>query len=688
MARVQLIIHMAIVPNSSIRGVLPIFVATTATVTPMTANALSEIASELNRGLVHHQQGELDQAQRAYRNVLKQIPEDAAALRLLATLEMQRGRHAEAFAIAGRALAASPGDAATQNTMGQVLCAQGRFDEAHECFSAAVSIDPKLANARANLGRCQLRTGQLQAGIEALCAAAELEPGDASLACEIATLLNGGGDTAGAERYFLLALEWAPDKPVSYINLGAFYIDQDRPETAVPLLTRALEIDAQAPSAWMNLSRALRMLGELAAALECIDHLLKLQSLDAGVAADAVAFAGSIHHQGGDYDAARDCFERVLREHPDHVMARQGLAELHEWRGEYAEAIECLSAVVASDNRPPEPVVTFARALRRAGRREEAIRLLEAQLRDDHTAGRCARPLLKQLHFTLAALYDDEAQYDAAWHHVSKANALAPNTFDMTQHNAAIERIIARGCAGSAGGDTGATDTHPVFIVGMPRSGTSLIEQILAAHPHVHAIGESGCIAASLSDNYPYTENQPAAADIERVRESFAAHAESMGEGTRCIVEKTPLNFLLLDIIERSFPNARIVHCRRDARDTLLSCYFTDFRAPGLSFANDLEALGEYYENYQRLMAHWRAHISIPVLELSYEQLVNDPEPHVRELVRFAGLEWDDRCLCHERVRNVVHTASHAQVREPIYTRAVERWRNYAEYLSGMPELG
>mgnify|MGYP001821250397 CR=1 FL=1 len=645
----------------------------------MTASALSQISSELNRGLVHHQQGELDQARRVYHNVLKRAPDDVDALRLLATLEMQRSRHREAEQLAAQALAAAPAQAATQNTMGQVLSAQGRFDEAREYFAAALNLDASLANARANLGRCLLRSGQLRAGIEALCAAAEREPGDAALACEIATVLMRAGDHAGAERYFLLALEWAPNNQVSYLNLGAFYIDQNRADQAVPYLTRAIELNAQAPSAWMNLSRALRMLGEFAAALECLDQLLTLQPGNP----DAVAFAASIHHQTGDYDEAWRCFTSVLSEHPEHAMSRQGLAELHEWRGEYVEAVQCLSPLIESDSFAPETAVTYARALRRMDRQEEAIELLEQILSSANASAAITKPLLKQLQFTLAGLYDDQARYDVAWEHVSTANALETNTFDIALHHEMIERITQRAAITNVATASHCdTDVQPVFIVGMPRSGTSLVEQILAAHPQVHALGESGFVGVSLPDGYPYIDALPASADTDRVRAAFASHTEGLSSEKLCVTEKTPLNFLLLDVIAQAFPNARIIHCTRHALDTMLSCYFTDFRSPGLAFTADLDALAQYYADYQRLMAHWSARLELRVLDLSYEDLVSDPQEQIRYLLEFVGLDWDDRCREHHRVARAVHTASHAQVREPIYTRACGRWRNYAEHLN------
>ena len=627
----------------------------------------------LHRGLIHHQQGELVQARRAYRKVLKSNPRDPDALRLLATVEMQRGRHAQAEQCARKALRAADDKAASHNTLGQILCAQGRYPEACAAFEQALNLDLTLANARANLGRCRLRMGDVPTGIADMCAALEQAPGDPAIACEIASVLMNCGEYAAAEAHFFKALEWAPDSFVSYLNLGACYVDQNKPDLAIPYLTKAVELQPADVSVWMNLSYALRQLGEPDAALESLAQVLSLQPDNS----DALAMTASIHHQRGQYDKARQQFAAVLQSHPGHVMAAQGMAELHEWSGDYAMAIQCLQPIVEAGGYPPSVAVTYARALRRNNRTDEAVQLLEQIIPDDGPGIALARPLLQQAHFTLANLYDDLGKFESAWQHVTAANAMRPESFDAAAHSAQVDRIIESSDAGAdVRADVVATserqDERPIFIVGMPRSGTSLVEQILAAHPQVYALGETGFVGAAVPGEH---------GDIARIRSAFDELAGAAPVDSVRVTEKTPLNFLLLGAIQSAFPDARIIHCTRHPLDTMLSCLFTDFRARGLSFSSELDTLAHYYCEYQRLMQHWRSTLTIAIQEVQYEELVGNPETAIRRLIGFAGLEWHGGCLEHYRCKRTVHTASHAQVREPIYTRAVGRWRNYAEFL-------
>jgi len=230
----------------------------------------------------------------------------------------------------------------------------------------------------------------------------------------------------------------------------------------------------------------------------------------------------------------------------------------------------------------------------------------------------------------------------------------------------------------------------PVFVVGMMRSGTTLAEQILASHPSVHGAGELqefaslvGSLPQRLGVSIPYPEcmERLDASSIHRLAEPLLEDLRRRGGGAPRVVDKNPLNFLHLGVIAALFPQATIIHCRRDPMDTCVSCYFQNFADP-FPFKLDLTRLGHYYRQYERLMWHWSQVLPTRIFELAYEDLVGDQEAVSRRLIQHCGLPWDDRCLGFYQTSRPVRTASALQVRKPIYGTAIGRWQRYAEHLA------
>ncbi len=223
----------------------------------------------------------------------------------------------------------------------------------------------------------------------------------------------------------------------------------------------------------------------------------------------------------------------------------------------------------------------------------------------------------------------------------------------------------------------------------MMRSGTTLAEQILASHPQIHGAGEldtlgrlAGSLPRRLATQIPYPEcvAHLDAATARAVAADYLEVLKQHGGAAERVVDKMPLNFLGLGLIATLLPRARIVHCRRDPMDTCLSCFFRDFTT-SFTFKYDLRDLGLYYREYERLMAHWRRVLPLPIFELQYEELTAAPEAVSRRLVAFCGLDWDERCLRFHETERPVRTASTAQVRQPMYQSAVGRWRRYEKHL-------
>jgi hypothetical protein len=302
-----------------------------------------------------------------------------------------------------------------------------------------------------------------------------------------------------------------------------------------------------------------------------------------------------------------------------------------------------------------------------------------------------------RLHFALAWILDRPGSYDPAFAHVRRANELRREiercrgvSFDLDAHRRLVDRLIAVFTPAyfervrSFGSDS----ELPVFIVGMLRSGTSLVEQILASHPEVHGAGELNDIERMIQslperlakEGYPECLARLDTGTARTLADQHLDKLRQLGGAAARVIDKLPFNFLHLGLIATLLPRSRIIHCRRDARDTCLSCYFQNFADPH-PFALDLGLLGRYYREYERLMAHWARVLPLAVFELHYEELTANQEAISRELVAFCGLEWDERCLRFHESNRVVRTASTLQVRQPMYQSSVGRWKHFEAYL-------
>jgi hypothetical protein len=281
--------------------------------------------------------------------------------------------------------------------------------------------------------------------------------------------------------------------------------------------------------------------------------------------------------------------------------------------------------------------------------------------------------------FSLGDVCDELGDYARAWSWYEEGNRLTPAVFDPSARDRLLERV--EEAAGRMPPGQGGDDL--IFIVGMPRSGTSLLEQMLAGHREIHGAGELPLFGELVHKALGAPESQREAC-LGRLADEYRRGLPA--RGTRLSIDKMPLNFQYLPLIRRVFPEAHVIHCRRDLRDIGVSCFFTDFADQALGFAARLEWLADYLSKYRRIMARW-SRSEQPVLAVDYEQLVADPEPGLRRLLSSMDLDWDPRCLAFEQRDRIVATASHAQVRQPLYRSSIGRWHHYEPWLGPLAAL-
>ncbi|MDH3513718.1 MAG: sulfotransferase, partial [Gammaproteobacteria bacterium] len=387
----------------------------------------------------------------------------------------------------------------------------------------------------------------------------------------------------------------------------------------------------------------------------------------------------------GKFPEALESYQRALMLAPDNPEAVGGAASMLERLGRFDEARAIMAPAIEQGINSISLALPYAAVSRYTGEKDQAVTLLEPMLADETNN----RALRREGHFMLGKLYDSDKKYDEAFHHYQAANALDSAKFDIEGNGRAFDSLIGLFVEAPHHRRARASNRSrlPVFIVGMPRSGTTLTEQILASHPLVHGAGElrhMGDIRKSLPGltgvPWPQCMDRLDRQLLDNIAQEHLERLARLGPGKARVTDKMPHNFLLLGLIDLLFPEARVIHCRRDPMDNCLSIYFQQFNEEH-AYANNLEHLGLYYRQYERMMAHWRTVLRIPVLDIQYEEAVANPEQNARRLIEFCGLDWDDRCLRFYESDRVVNTPSYDQVRQPIYNKSVARWKRYEAHL-------
>lgn len=557
------------------------------------------------------------------------------------------GRLREAHQAFAHACNRDPANAECRMMLGVLSAQLGALPLAIEHLQQATRLQPEYAPAWSNLGLALLKTNDLHNAEKCLAKAAELAPADAGTRNTLGTVYRQLGRIDDAIREYRQAIRIQPRNPHAHCNLGGILQEQCRTDEAISAYRKALKIDPRFAQAEFNLGSALQADGQHE---QAIYHYHKALRLNPGFTEAAAAIA-AIHEQDGNIEEAKSAIAPLLKGHATHTNAALTYASIARHCDEKGQAITLLRAVAGRHDLSP----------------------IERQ----------------QIEYALGDLLDSQGDYDNAFEHYLKANRIRPFPYSHESTEQEMKWVAERFTHDMPGDDERNDDTAGIIlIVGMPRSSTSLVEQILASHPDVHGAGElpySGVILSEIGREkgkyYPELIRHLDDTDIESFGRQYAKKLRAHSPESRFITDKMPHNFLHLGLFARAIPGIRLVHCMRNPLDTCLSIFFHNFNA-NHPYASDLANLGRYYRSYERLMDHWRETLGDKLLDIRYEDLLSNQESTTRGLLDYCGLPWNDNCLEFHKTRRAVSTPSYDQVRRPIYTSSKERWKNYEKHLS------
>ncbi len=673
------------------------------------------IDDPIEAGVELHKAGRHEDAEAIYRRVLRERPDDADALQYLGLLLAQRGNSGEATVLFEKAVSSRPQAPLLRYNLGKAYESAGRRTEAIRSYRCALERDAEYVEAHLNLGNALKSSGEIAAAVDCYRRALAIRPDfvpahvNLGLACQA---LGRRDEALGA---FERALRIDPESAPAHYDLGCLLLEMGSTERAVHHFEHAARRSPHPADALDNLGSALLKLGRIDEAIERFHAALVIRPDD-----------GRTHHNLGTALADRERLDEAIASYREALRLEPGLAEGHNNLGcalleldRVDEALACFRRALRLRPDYPEPHANASTALAALGRFREAeasaSRALElspgnakayfhlanvqrlapgdarvAKMEELLRHERASSEDRMYLSFALGKVYDAAGREDEAFGLWADGNRRKRARLDYSarrwrQSLLRIERNLSRTAMAERFGGGEPSDL-PIFIVGMPRSGTTLVEQILASHPGVHGAGELptlGRIAADLRRDEGYLDGPrlPPQRALAAAGRRYVETLRARDGAARRVTNKLPENFIHLGLIALALPGARIVHCLRDPLDTCLSCYSILFSGDNQPFTYDLEELGSYHRSYERLMAHWRRALPAPTLDVRYEDLVSNQEEITRKLLAFCGLPWDDRCVAFHRTERPVRTASNLQVRQPIYERSVGRWRRYEAHL-------
>jgi tetratricopeptide (TPR) repeat protein len=624
--------------------------------------------------------------------VLNINPNVTEAQASLAYIYAATKQHAKATEQLKLLLNAKPNHAQTHHNLANSLYEQKLYDEAVKHYEAALKIDPELVEAYIHCGIAYRMTQRYDNAILHLRHALDLDKANARAFHVLGMIYADIEDYVHSVYCLECATGLAPEVAEYRLSLANILEKTGLDFEAGLEYHSACETDPNYLDSFTLYSNFLKNHHRYDEALECAKHADNLapQNLD------VIGQLGHIYLGMNDTDAALVKFNAALQIESKSINALLGKGQVYQELGNTAAGIEVCEKIIAIDNSLPDGYLLKGRMSKSKPGDDLADELLKFTHKKDLNAD-----IQHHIHFALGKIFDEQNSYVKAFEHYAIGNELKNKTLhynpdaDEAKFSKLIEVFNTDLLAKSQ--RLGIESKLPVVIVGMPRSGTTLTEQIISSHPNVIGAGEVNFWSRSptamplrLNTDTPYPDcvvemTTEQAKDIAGMYEATLQKIAGTSSKPKHITDKMPHNFLNVGLIALLFPNIKIIHTKRNPIDTCLSIFFQNFNKAH-PYAFNLSNLGFHYKQYERIMRHWHEVLPGRILDINYEDTIADPEFWSRKLIDHIGLEWDDACLAPHKLERTVKTASHWQVRQPIYKTSVQRWKNYEEFLGPLIE--
>ena len=565
---------------------------------------------------------------------------------------LKSGKHKQAIDLIKKQLKRNRNEPALLNTLGCVYADSGDHKSARNIFKKIISMNPASDQAYFNLGLSYKVTKDIQNAI----------------------------------RCYEKAIKLKPSTSTYYINLGNALFENHSYREAISVYQKALDINKNDANANYNLGKAYLRCGLIDDAIQAYSRSLQISPANHTRNNLANALLAK-----GDVNKAQNLYLEILRSEPEFLDAISGLVKAYDLQQDFTAAYELVSPHIGTSMHSGI-ATAFARIADKIDKTDIAIDWLDKIL-----ASAPPPDELSDCCFELANIHDRRSEYDQAFAYYEKANSLVQNRFDKGVHRAKIDSLIAVFSTDSIDDirhkiDLPPPAITPVFIIGMPRSGTSLLERMLSSHHKVSAAGELDNFN-SLNDSlflearnireYERALKQVSPIRLLEFRESYLNTLAEHADGAAYVTDKMPNNYINAGLVSILFPESSIIHIKRNAVDTCLSCYFQNFSG-NLPFASDLNNLCHVYLEYEKIMRHWARAVPDRLINITYEELIEHPEETLQNITEKLDLDWDANCLNFHKSGKTTTTSSYDQVRRPLYTSSRHRWKNYEKHITAL----
>jgi len=569
------------------------------------------------------------------------------------------------------------------------LMQSGQFRKALPILTKACKAESNNAELLYLLGCSQAQSGLVNESITTLKKCLKLYPGAAQTHFALAGSHIALGELKQAENHINESLKLNPSSAEAYVALANIRLSENNFNASTENINKALKINPDLSDAHLVLGKISQKNNDFKESVLHLEKSIKLnpKSEDAlyTMGSSLVNLARTDNKQC--LDDAISYFQKAIRQRANYTEALAGLALAYDYNGEPDKAINIITPLLEKKTMNATLAVVFSHVCNRNDRCSEAREYINEILKQE----KLSTEARKTLYMDSGKMLDKMGLYNEAFEHYKAGNDLESNEYNNASHITFVDNLISTFSTAFFKETPVAQnkDNRPVFIIGMPRSGTSLTEQILCAHSQIFGAGELSLLDQLISKvpndlnikkKFPESFEYLKQDIVNAISEGYLSHLSELSSNAKRITDKMPFNYYFLGVIQIMFPDARIIHCKRNPMDTCMSIYFQGFSEKH-AYASNLHNIGTNYLQYERLMKHWKQVITLPVYELNYEDLVSNQGETIRDLLEFCGLDWEEDCLNFYQLKRAVNTPSYDQVSKPLYTHSINRWKNYEAHL-------